>query len=549
MRACLVERLSEEQKATVKATFQASTALVSTVAATTVATTGVVAVVPLAFALQKSVILSNVGGSPAHPVLAGVGEQMQWVQGRFGLFGFSSTAADTSNQSHSGARRRLDGATTSDQTEDGGSERGRVEDELRNTLLTSLTDFLIFFPLLGGIHMLLLRYWPRVCGRCRRRPRVEDAKEQSIRPLPAAFVFPNVEVILVNFFAAGLTEAAASVLGGAAAGVVLDHGLVALAVLCLLAVIGFYVHEGVRLFRYFKKYDTDLWKASEKVSTIKEVDDPVMRAMTRVGRAPSKRLRGVREPSDADLAEPSRTLRAIGGSFKEAIGIRKDATAGDRHTRLSCWLAGASGKYGVFYQYVRTLLLLLTAVVSGSAAHSGDDEGGAAFTASVLVLIQLALAAYCALARVAADRLEGEIYGIEAVANAINVALLASAAGGEDPDLTGSPAQVAALVFAMVAVLVPFSLSVYDGLALPLVAAVSAKDRKGVACVCLRTWLVMPLLAMVTFFAADGAAGRASEATAEVAEDVVDGAIELEDQDGTFGSWLAGFRPGTTQFV
>ncbi len=81
LRACLVERLSEEQKATVKATFQASTALVSTVAATTVATTGVVAVVPLAFALQKSVILSNVGGSPAHPVLAGVGDQMQWLAG------------------------------------------------------------------------------------------------------------------------------------------------------------------------------------------------------------------------------------------------------------------------------------------------------------------------------------------------------------------------------------------------------------------------------------------------------------------------------------
>ena len=593
LRACLVERLSEEQKATVKATFTASTALVSSVAATAVATTGAFAVVPLTFALQKSVILTNIGGSPALPVLAGVGQEMQWIQGRFGLFGFSSTAADTaasenattSNSSEGGGgdgggeRRRLDGApsgnSSSDQTADGGSERVRAEDELRNTLLTSLTDFLLFFPLFVGIHMLLLRFWPRVCKRRSRRG--EDAKEQSIRPLPAAFVFPNFEVILVNFFAGGLTEAASSILGGASAGIVLDGGLVALAVLCLLAVIGFYAHEAVRLYRYFKNYDTSLWEPSEKISTIKAVDDPVMRAMTRVGRRPSMRLRGVLEPSKEDLAEPSRTLRAIGESFKDAVGIRKDATAGDRHARLSCWLAGASGKFGVFYQFVRTLLLLLTAVVCGASAHS-EDEGGAAFAASVLILIQLALAAYCALARVAADRLEGEMYGVEAVANAINVALLASASGGEaeelgsvsndingsasgadfvgaaaanvsdavdaaDPDLTGSPAQVAALVFAMVAVLVPFSLSVYDGVALPLITAVSDKDRKGFMCVCLRTWLVMPLLSMITFFGVGGAAGVAAEAAAEVAEDVVDAALE----DNTIGAWFA--RLPMFQFV
>ena len=587
LRACQVELLSEEQQATVKAVSQASTALISTVAATAVATTGVFAVVPLTFALQKSVILTNVGGSPALPVLAGVGEQMQWVQGRFGLFGFSSTAAGTaagenatassmSNQSDSGARRRLDGAPS------GGSERRLVEDELRNTLLTSLTDFLLFFPLFGAVHMLLLRLWPRVCRRRSRRPRGahstrngasggEDAKGQSIRPLPSAFVFPNLEIVLVNFFAGGLTEAAASVLSAAAAGVVLGGGLVALAVLCLLAVIGFYAHEGVRLHRYFKRHDTALWEASEKVSTIEAVDDPLMRAMTRIGRAPSKRLRGVLEPAKADLAEPRRTLRAIGGSFKEGIGIRKDDTAGDRHARLSCWLAGASGRFGVFYQYVRTLLLLLTAVVSGSAAYGG--EGGAAFAASLLVLIQLALAAYCALARVAADRLEGEVYGIEAVANAINVALLASAAGGEaeelgsvrndtngsasaadfvgaaatnvsdaldaaDPDATGSPAQVAALFFAMVAVLVPFLLSIYDGLGLPLIAAVSDKDRRAAACVCLRNVLVVPLLAMVTFFSVNGA-----EATAEVAEDIVDGTLEAaeakDESSDMFAWWLA----------
>ena len=66
------------------------------------------------------------------------------------------------------------------------------------------------------------------------------------------------------------------------------------------------------------------------------------------------RLRGVLEPSKEDLAEPSRTLRAIGESFKDAVGIRKDATAGDRHARLSCCTV-----FSICHHWRTALLLLM----------------------------------------------------------------------------------------------------------------------------------------------------------------------------------------------
>ena len=64
------------------------------------------------------------------------------------------------------------------------------------------------------------------------------------------------------------------------------------------------------------------------------------------------------------------------------------------------------------------------------------------------------------------------------------------------------------------------------------------KDLRAAACVCLRNVLVVPLLAMVTFFSVNGA-----EATAEVAEDIVDGTLEAaeakDESSDMFAWWLA----------
>lgn len=65
----------------------------------------------------------------------------------------------------------------------------------------------------------------------------------AVKPLPGILIFPNLEVVLINFFAGGITEAAAAVVSGAASGVVLDGATLAIAIICLCCVVLFYLHE------------------------------------------------------------------------------------------------------------------------------------------------------------------------------------------------------------------------------------------------------------------------------------------------------------------
>ena len=82
-----------------RATVRASTAVAGCVVGAAVAGAGAPAALPLAFALQKAVLCTNIGGAPANPILAGVGESMQWVQGRFGLFDSAEVESSDTNAS------------------------------------------------------------------------------------------------------------------------------------------------------------------------------------------------------------------------------------------------------------------------------------------------------------------------------------------------------------------------------------------------------------------------------------------------------------------
>jgi hypothetical protein len=85
-RACSTALLTPEQKEVVATTATATSAATTLVVGTAVATAGAAAAVPLAFALQKAVLFTNIGGAPANPMLSGVAENLQWTQGRFGIF-------------------------------------------------------------------------------------------------------------------------------------------------------------------------------------------------------------------------------------------------------------------------------------------------------------------------------------------------------------------------------------------------------------------------------------------------------------------------------
>jgi hypothetical protein len=380
---------------------------------------------------------------------------------------------------------------------------------------------------------------------------VQDGGRTPVISLPGALVFPNLEIVVLNFFAGGLTEASASILSGAASGVVVDGGLIALAIGCLTAVVLFYCHELIRLRRFFLLHANSLWKPSPKIVSRSDMDDPLLRSLSKLSLQPtSLRLRGQLEPPADDLTEPQRTLRQLKRPF--SMGWSTHTNAGDQQAKLSVWLSDvAGGTRGIFYQYVRSAITLLVAFVTGWGANSGSETHAIALS---LVAANFIVAVYCVLGRAAGDRLEGNVSGCEAALSGVNILLLYLAAQTKpspQEGLTGnatkignstalatadvkgdgegelaSTLQMVAIVFAGVSMVLPILLTLYDGILVPSIEAYGeatpGERRYGCVILFLRNLLVMPILALSTFMGDGGSL----DAVAEVIEDGADSAIE-----------------------
>jgi hypothetical protein len=355
---------------------------------------------------------------------------------------------------------------------------------------------------------------------------------------------------MVSFFAGGIMEAAASALSGTARGIVRDGALTALAVCSMLGVVAFCTHELLRLYRFYKRYSAELWLASPPVRRRDEVDDPLLRTLTRTRLVkPNLRFRGQLEAPEEDMQEPQRTHRALLRRARLSSLWRHDSP-GDEHGKLNGWLADVTGKRGVFYQYVRMLAMMLMAFITGLGANAESPH----FVAISLITVQALLAAYCITSGAAADRLEGNVAGAEALLGAANVLLLyANAQGlgsstaeadGENATATalgsngtsagadtrtaggaGTHFQNTALIFAAASAVVPLLLSLYDSLVLPLMEAVANRDRKeGVGVLC-RNIIALPFVFAATFVSGSGVYVSSA---AEVAEDLTDAAMETK---------------------
>ena len=812
-RACAIESLTPEQKATVQAAAQASSTVVASAAAVAVATAGAPAAVPLAFVLQRAVLLTNVGGAPTKPMLAAVGEEMQWVQGRIGIFAFAMDSSDEGGSAAAAAGERRDGeAGTGDSTRrrlspgggggSGGSGargssgaagggRKKAEAKLRRALLTSVTDMTFFMTALAATHGVIIYCWhrcksaprkgsssahtkrssammvsvahpspppsppptpsPTACtpaSPTRSQRRQEDdsmvsrdvavgveAREDSTmdvfhngkmsaaataawaevpvegappevaseqqrqtinlvpasvrealagvgfvrevevhhvrcqpsdggvehlgkqntgltvhrwladekaaaaeaapdasqgahkgravvpgaaparvkskrslrranreaawkqaeaasssnpgatpkspqrplrvkrlpetfewpndpKPLPDALIWPNPEVMLLGFFAGGLTEAAASVIAASAAGVVRDDALVALAAICLILVVFFYVHEALRLVAFSKHHRHDVVRfRSPSVSSRHEMDDPLLKTMTRLRLVkPSLRIRGQLEPPEADVQEPKRTIRHLEQPC--GCGLRIKGRTGDDQARLYNWLVDASSTTsGLFYQYLRSFTSALVAFIVGLGSAAGKGTHGIALS---LIAVQGGVAAFCFFSSAPGDRLEGQTSGVELAAGALNVLLLylsaqttmgLDAASGNAANATaeainatttvtgntyelnvtvggmgnvslGTPLQDMAFLCALLAMVLPIALNVYDSIfmrCLEVYEEGSPEARKsGFAFFCLRNLFVTPVVVAAALVSGASQLGAA----AELIENTADNSIE-----------------------
>ena len=541
-RASVVNNLTPTQRETAETVSAAITGAATTVAVVLVATAGAPAALPLAFVMQKAVLFTNIGGAPTNPTLAGIADNMQFVQGRVGIFSFG----DSSN---SGRRLSTDVCSP----------------DLRDALLQSVTDFLLFFPFFLFGHALILYGWwwltassktPTVSTKTsstvstngqakvpatdngRRKfntkasmrkmlasvsqfnPSKQESDTRVAKPLPGAFVFNNFEVLLLNFFAGGIMEASMGVIAGFAShdmqGCRLSGALLALAIGCVTLIVFFFVHEFLRLKRFYRLHADALWTPSPSVSP-SEIDDPILLGMS-VARVkePTLRLRGVIDPPEEDIQEPARTKRALGKPLK----IWTNSNAGEEYEKLSCWLTDVAGHRGVFYQYVRSVTSLVGAFITGASATTLSVH----VSTLSIVGIQILGSGYCLFSGHPGDRLEGLVSGIESLTTGANVLLLYIAS---QLDGVVSAELQAALILAAFGVFFTLCFAVYDSFVLPVMEAWAESPRTGCSgflVVLLQTSVWTFLIFVGTFVTGDSAKSQDFRGAADtVGEDFVEG--------------------------
>ena len=167
----ITEELTPEQ---VEAVQTAGTVTSTTVAAAAVGATvaaGAAAAAPMAIALQRAVMFSDIAGAPANPTMQELGKSMQWVTGRFNFFGGGAEGNNGDEADDVGSGEAGSGGSSGSAVSIGGGgrrlrasgaakrARGSQNDALRKDLHSILLDFLVIAFVFCGSHLSLLLFW------------------------------------------------------------------------------------------------------------------------------------------------------------------------------------------------------------------------------------------------------------------------------------------------------------------------------------------------------------------------------------------------------
>ena len=156
------------------AVAQTTTTIAAVTVTAAVAGAGATAAVPLAFALQRAVMFSDLAGAPANPTFAEVGKEMQWVQGRFNIANFGGgggggggSAKQRRLNTGGGGGKGAGGASGGKGKQSGSNTQGpsakqAKEQTLWSMLNGSITDFCIIAAVFVIVHLMVLRGWRRI---------------------------------------------------------------------------------------------------------------------------------------------------------------------------------------------------------------------------------------------------------------------------------------------------------------------------------------------------------------------------------------------------
>ena len=410
----------------------------------------------------------------------------------------------------------------------------RIQNSLSNRMLDHCLSFGLAFCVVLVLHYTIAVLWA-VCvnrsyyGSKRKSParisrnllQLPQEAPQRFRPLPAALIFPNFELILLSLYATGTMSVCALMLGAFITGVDAPSTLTVALFAVALAMLTLWLLLQTRaLMRFHVDHSKLAWKANVE----DELQDPLFRMLVRCRLVSAQpRLRGEFVPPPAwKDAEPTRTEHAISLipmiPWKSATNGRRALTrnkqtsafrAGQRAEQLSIWLSGASGGSlrGISYRLGQLLLQLGLALSIGlfGVVTMADDPAGSSSTTAVNVTsderasgdvaarsdgsssvagwllpaqivagcFQLALIAWSLCAE-PADRLEGFFSAAMASLEFLSTMLLIASVQVTDAELAAALGGATSTLL-LTAALLPAALSTYDGLALPIARSIAER--------------------------------------------------------------------------
>jgi len=400
----------------------------------------------------------------------GVAEGMGWSNGKFGLVPSGS------------ARRRLAAKSS-----DGGEAHTSTEDDSEEDfeeLLDTLATTGIAFSVIFALRIWILFHWSRRANKqyYNHSRRVSDSrfrlqlrksrhvrrKERPVKfkPLPASFVFPNFEFLVVGLFSIGLVESSVAALAspvcGRSCSLLTTVILIVLGALTLLAL--------VLVLRFHALFSRSSWSRNvlEKGAV---VEDPIMRLVSKIrrccGASPLDRSTGGYEKSEEDASEPARTERLLASPWSLF-----HANAGDAYDAVSLfWLMrSTSGSLlATCYDFVCYVVMLVLAVAYGLedlAQRNGPDAQLA--QAITVVSLQFGLALYIFVLRPSIDRLENVQNWLQMACEGTATILLLVPVFF--PSVGQESTAFTAFIGTLVAVLIPILTKVYDMIVVPIVA-------------------------------------------------------------------------------
>ena len=495
---------------------------------------GPAAALPALMMAQRFALMGKLGGGDSTTKASSEPDPTAWMTGTYfsPFSGASETDESAVNASEADesaenltaentGQRRLQKSSKGSGTGGGGQGRATVQrknQERYNQMLNVSFSFILIGAIGAACHQLLLLLWRFVFNRRyyryeqervqrkRRNLQEKSAARPSFRPLPGALVWPNFEITLILIFAAGIVQAASSILASGIDGTETAAVPLALASFTLCSYVWFIAAQIVQLTRFYRQCGEACWTPAEQPVSAAEVEDPLLRLLVRARLVrPRAREQGAFEPPvDSTSVEPQRTEDVLRRSLL-GVGMICPRSRRRRHSNVSSredkniqasqqlellpnWLKDASGsRSGAAFGIVQLCIQLVISVNIGFwSGHSyGSSAAGGKLQLWLLVGLQGFAAIFTGM-QTANDFWFGVFtalaYAIEFIAASLllrGTYIADSEAEGTDKDARVIEAIALSVLSAqllMINLFAPMALTAYDLVFVPIYHKVKQQD-------------------------------------------------------------------------